>query len=435
MLGFILPFIAICAKDYPQISLLAVSDSMNDRTQEFIKTLYNRHLEDIQSQCDEISDVEIKDNCKAFKDSFVDVYTSNGNDINKQLKNVHTKTDILYILTDGISSKIDFNNLKSKMTVIVSIFDIEDDSENSFANVLKNMRSKMLNQKKINFFMLSDRSILKDYDYDEPIATISVSGDMKSKVSHLTICSLTVKFDGDINCQTLFLRGSMFVPRSSNFVERISVDFLIEDYISSELNGNVAFFVKQYTYYSENTDSQKKIKIKNEDQSYLYYLSCGYGLEYRDEFGIILTASSVDIEIEGEKIKKPIVVNITLINDLYDFDLPTFQEQKIVTITNSGVKEFEENEPVFHITYDQNEITLDKTNFELNLNEHQMFSYVPKGDSSSKNIGMIIGIVVAVVVVIVVVIIVVIIVIRKKKNRDAGSSNEAQGNDNEKDDA
>lgn len=434
MLGFILPFIAICAKDYPQISLLVASDSMNDRIEEILKKQYNTHLEHIQSQCDKISDVEIKDNCKVFKDSFVDVYTSNGNDINKQLQKVHTKTDILYFLTDGISSSIDFKNLKSKMTVIVSIFDIADESENSFSNVLKNMRSKMLSQKKINFFMQSDRSILNDYD--EPIATISVSGDMKSKVSHLTICSLTVKFDGDINCQTLFLRGSMFVPRKSNLVERISVDFLIEDDISFELNSNVAFFVKQYTYYSDNTNSQKKITIENKEQySDLNYLSYGFGLEYRDEIGIILTASSVNIEIEGEKIKKPFVVNITLINDLYDFDLPTFQEQKTVTITTSGVEEFEENEPVFHITYDQNEIKLDKTNFKLNLNEHQMFSYVPKGESSSKNIGMIIGIVVAVVVVIVVVIIVVIIVIRKKKNRDVGSSNEAQGYDNEKDDA
>lgn len=121
---------------------------------------------------------------------------------------------------------------------------------------------------------------------------------------------ISYKFNGDVNCQTLFLKSSKFVLRLTSYVERISVDYLIEDDIADQLNSNIAFFVKQYSYYCENIDNlEKEISLTFEDgYPDLVYGSNGFSLENRGELGLILSASSLKIKIGGGKINKKVVI-------------------------------------------------------------------------------------------------------------------------------
>lgn len=353
------------------------SDSMDSNKEEYANNFFQKHIDTIKASCNNIQNEERKKECNRFKKSFNKMFIAKGSNLNQQLANIPKETDILYLLVDKISTLIDFNNLESHMTVIISSFNFDD---NSLYNIVKNIKKVIFDSKYHSYLKLSDNISLKG----EPEATIKILGNMKPKVTYLTICSLKVNFEGEINCQTLFLRNSIFISQSSGFVERLDVEYFVEDINSYSYNIENTYFVKQYSVYYEfqNVDEMQTILLENDIYGTTLYIE-GISISYdnKDEIGLIFTASSIDISIKGNDFDKQYIINMTLIEDLINFDLPTYQETKMVSIISSGDTEFVDNAPIFHITYDKNQIELDKKNLNIELLEHQLYSYIPKDNS------------------------------------------------------
>ncbi|KAK8846479.1 hypothetical protein M9Y10_020502 [Tritrichomonas musculus] len=353
------------------------SDNMDSNKEEYANNSFQKHIDTIQASCNNIQNEERKKECNRFKKSFNKAFIAKGSNLNQQLAKIPKETDILYLFVDKISTLVDFNNLESHMTVIISSFNFED---NYLYHIVKNIKKVIFDSKYHNYLKLTDNISLKE----EPEATITILGNMKSKVTHLTICSLKVNFEGEINCQNLFLRNSIFISQSSSFIEKLDVEYLIEDINSYSYNIENTYFVKQYSVYYEfqNVDDVQTVLLENDFYGTTLYIE-GISISYdnKDEIGLIFTASSIDISIKGNDFDKQYIVNMTLIEDLIDFDLPTYQETKIVSISSSGDTEFIDNAPIFHITYDKNQIELDKKNLNIELLEHQIYSYKSKDDS------------------------------------------------------
>lgn len=472
MLGLIFPWFSFCTDSFPKISILMASDNMDSTKEEYSFNYYQQHINNIQATCNKIKTEAQKKNCIAFKKSFIGVFISKGSDLNQQISNIPNRTDILYIMIDKVSTTIDFNNLQSHMTVIVSSHDYNNG--NNFLNILKNTQKIIYNSQNINYFRLTDNMLLKE----DPEIEIKILGNMNLKVSHLTICSFKIKFEGDVNCQNLFLRNSIFVSRSSDLIEQLNVEYFIEDFNSYTYNMDNSYYVKQYSVYYEYTDDGLQTVLLENDLygTTLYIGGISISYDYKRHIGLIFTASFIDILINGNEFDENTVINLTLIEDLIPLNLPAYQDARIVMISSSGESEFTENAPIFHITYNKNLVELDKKKLHIDLIEHQLYSYTPKfnieedndetnsidvdesifdnvnsvtsednkssrdddntvpnssgNDSSSingdgnnesstkknKNIGMIIGIILGCIVVIIIIIIVVIILIRKRKN-------------------
>lgn len=124
----IFPLLILSIKNYPRISILMASDSMDSSKEEYANNFFQKHIDTIQASCNNIQNEERKKECNRFKKSFNKMFIAKGSNLNQQLANIPKETDILYLLVDKISTLIDFNNLESHMTVIISSFNFDDNS-------------------------------------------------------------------------------------------------------------------------------------------------------------------------------------------------------------------------------------------------------------------------------------------------------------------
>lgn len=406
---------------------------------------YNKQYKDRKKEtCEHWSDPSFGtsdtfdyDECIALLSSLVEFRYSDGSNINKDISDVSSSTQYLFIEGSDFND-IDLNKLKNQMKVNIDFLGFSRNKDYKY-NLIENLRNTR------NFFYRkSYKNANKLNTEDEGV--LNFNGGLKDKVSFLTIygSEADIKFKDELNIHTLYLKDCDFSKDTS----KINTNFLIvddyadADYIISNtdsFNFDQFSFILDYHYSSE---------VYNYD---INYTKTGYKIIYKQKtyiefpysrahtFNIISKYNDISINLEeGVELDKVSILNISVM------ERPSTQspmakklEKAEIIIKYNGWDNIPQDKAKPNVT-----LTYDREKFSYTLNENDPIQiddqpqYVqppensPSGGDNPKSkskTGMIVGIVVAVVAVIVIVI-VVVIVVRKKKTNQSASEGEAKEN-------
>lgn len=189
----------------------------NDEISE-IKTYYKKVIDYAKNACNELTG-DNKDKCIAILDGFRYIYPTMSEDINPEISKIPNDADFLYIVSGDLDRTVDLNKLKRQMMVMfLSKREIDSKilSQNDKYEAIKQQILIIKDHFISNNLKLSKKTMIqlsntlssktthkgpKTYDYD-----LNIKGNIKSKVSFLTIVKYKVKiFTNDLNCQSVYM--------------------------------------------------------------------------------------------------------------------------------------------------------------------------------------------------------------------------------------
>lgn len=458
MFYLLLPLLILSADNvFPKISYFLVNSGFSRRDIERIDN-WGKYKDDILSKCDLRYRKDKVKQCKAFINSIASIVCSNGKDVNDKLSKVSKKTEFLFYLMQTKHSNVDFNSLKSKMSVFMLSHHFTshrsaEDSFNFIKQSLFDINMQILNSSYNGEFEnnLQLMELVTNYNNGNSnnnngysnnnngnnnnnngnnFIEVEINGNIENKVSFLTISNLKVIYYNDFRCENLYITNTIITPLKNSFVR---VNTFIVD-------------VNSYTNYSISKIDVDKFSILdfNSKTSYLphykiVYLNKSYGVQYRyddkfnksnnynwlvnysitKKFSLMCHSFHIVIEAGPFVLNKYSDINITIIDkklpDSLSFLDPSTLSSNEILIESKGFDLINPSKwPSIDVTYNKSKYSLDTTNLDLDIKEYSLFSYKPH--NSSVNVGLIIAIVGVVVIVIIVVIIVVVARRRKNKN-------------------
>lgn len=408
---------------------------------EFVKQYgdaMNDALDEAKKYCNQLSGDE-KKFCKTFYDAFQGYYFSNGNDLDKKLSKIPKKCDFLFYIGVYAGSKaIDFNNLKSQMSVFVlniggSIDDYKSPEfiRKSLSKLMKKMNKVSFDGSKTSTIKLA-QSFKDKRDKNIKSSYTNIVGSIAKKVSFLTITYQDVNFvDSACNCNSLFLSGAGLASSSKG----IESEFLLTDKDTyNDYLKNTDIHVKQFaivhlyqtvTYrisYTSTGWNAYYVTSNNLDSGYRYNLAT-VKYSFADGFSLIVSGGRVDVHAEDTTLSSYQLVNVTA--GEIEFNLGGMLEKEKFQITSTNWDDTK-SKPHLIVTYDKDTMELDKTGCKLDVDEQGLYEYKPKKGGLSA--GAIAGIVIACIVVVAAIVgVAVFLVLRKKKQSGEKSSNEGAG--------
>lgn len=396
-------------------------------------------------------------------------------DINPEISKIPNDADFLYIVSGDLDRTVDLNKLKRQMMVMfLSKREIDSKilSQNDKYEAIKQQILIIKDHFISNNLKLSKKTMIqlsntlssktthkgpKTYDYD-----LNIKGNIKSKVSFLTIVKYKVKiFTNDLNCQSVYMNDCTIDDTGM----KIKTDFfLANDDTHCELFGcndatshlyemvetkqysfvyfNRHYYEEDYYYITHSSNSWKVTIFSNDyDIDDSHYIT---PYSFCDVFSVYSSFLNIGIDYDEEDMQgvtklKPL--NLTVAYNGPTDQLP-FEFQEAETIMVASSNDVWELPLKLTLTYDKSVFSVDTSYIPdtFAVTEESIYIYTPSSSSGSdgnedgkknnnKKTGMIVGIVVGVVVVIAIVVAVVIIVIKKKKNN--ASQNSEQENDAE----
>lgn len=441
ILFLFISFIPLIKAAFPKFSFIAVDEEMTQNDYDEINKQFSQAMTYIKGLCDKFENKNEKNNCKEYVDSFLEIICSNGNDISKKLSQVSKKADSLFYIGTSIDNVIDFNNLKSQMTVlIINPSKINTGSiSQRYSNLLKEYMEKMVKQSydgSEKSMIRFSKSIKKTNNKKIKESTsVEMVGKINSKVSFLTMVNCYVKIvNSDLNCHSVYMHGctissSSQIIRANTLLVDESTHNHLTEYEGEKLKNKIK--VNQYGLVIVESNNMPDCRLSisyvgdsisvNQDQLYdgkIPYISA-------DTIGIIAFTSDVYIGVGFFSLPKYNQLNLTITYNEPLKNLPFLEsddEKFAVTIKTDENWNRIENKPNVIITTDKSEFQINEPDGSLKYKVESQYVYKPK--KNGPNIGMIIGIVVGCVVFVAIVVVVVIIVIRKKRKNAEESSNE-----------
>lgn len=373
MILLILPIFTNCIRDYPKIALLFVKESFESNMEEKLGIIHDSIYNEMQYICGELTNEEVKNDCIAYNNSFIGYYLTESKNINQKLKTIPKKIDFLYIFTDEISTTIDFNNLRTPTLVSINPFDF------AIVDQMSSIK-KLIKERKMNLLKLNEHLITKDIT-----PPIKIVGNMNSKVSFLIINGCDVTFEGDVNCQNLFLMESQVIT-TNNQINFENVDFLILSRRSFEFNDNLVYKTKQLTYYCDFIESDS-ITVNGGDESISirtksYNTYNYFNNDNSKDLGYIFVSNSIDINSQASPMTTPILINLTYLDLSSLFELPVYTKKDTkdtLSISSNDVSSFT-NLPEYQLNYNFDDVDVNRTNLQFNCAENQLYTLTPKGD-------------------------------------------------------
>lgn len=424
-----------------------------------IKIYFKKVVDYAKNSCNELTGDD-KDKCIAVLNGFLYVYPTKSKNINPEISKITNDVDFLYIVSGDIDGTVDLNKLKRQIIVLfLSKREIDSKilSQNDKYETIKQQILIIKDHFISNNLELSKKTIAqlsnalspkttykgpKTYDYD-----LNIKGNIKSKVSFLTIVKYKVKIiTNDLNCQSVYMNDCTIDDTGM----KIKSDFfLANDDTHCELFGcqevtshlyemvetkqyalvyfNSHYYEDDFYLITHNSYSWTVTIISNDYHIDDFHYITPYS--FCDVFSVFSSYTKIVIDydekdMEGVTELKPL--NLTIAHVGPTDQLP-FKLQEAETIFVGSSNDVWEIPLKLTLTYDKSEFVVETTYLPdtISVTEESIYTFRPV--TEIKKTGMIVGIVVAVVVVIAIVVVVVIIVIKKKKNN--ASQNSEQEND------
>lgn len=415
---------------------------LQETTNEEVEENNQKVIEEYNYNVKICSEVLKEKECKERLNYMLDTIYTNDELLNKTLRELPKKTNLLHIIVEGFSGTIDFNSLPSKMLVYIqcsltAINSIHEDKIKHFQRVNERF-SKKMNEVKFDgshrsFLELSKSLASKDklpkYEYIEKLRLV---GDIGNKVPFITFDIVILEIiDSDLNCENAYFKDVVVKENS----KKIKVKNLIVHEVSHrgsdlekinvtqymiELRDLEKYYLK-YNKYELNVFKYETVNQEIMDQ----HLDIPYSISKTIGFYTISDEIEISTVVRKSEYAFP-NLNLTVTDKI--FPEPLSLPYKF-TIKTKNWDKFDGIKPTIFLAIDKG-IHLDKTgasDIEIKDSTLPVYDYPNNEDSKSKNknkTAMIIGIVVAVVVVIVIIIIILIVVHKKKADNVSKSEGE-----------
>ena len=435
----LLPFLAFSSK-FPKFSYLLVSESYTDEMADQMDQAWKESKDQLKQSCETYGDNS--EECKAIVDAIQDLVLSNGLNLNSKMSKISKKTEFLFFMDLYTEMHtVDFNHLPTKMAVFTVSIDFNSldfkKPQLIINKIFKKFSKKMIKAS----FDGSQKSILqlsKQFNrkkHTSASGSLTFSGNIKDKVSFLTIISGTITFEKNLSCDSFYL----YSGKLTSYSDHIEVNHFIVD---TETNENILkitavinkIHVKEYSLMYIDTEYNYKYQISY--SSFLMYLSCldmdsdkfikGWHAYQRiaNSFCFIIYAHYIYIDVYSTDLDYYKNINVTIMREELRSESPFLLDETVKIVSSDEWKKVK-NPPKIIVTLAKSQYDVDASELNIPYEIQEIYTYKLKG-SSSVNIGLIVGIVVAVVVVIVIIIIVVVVVMKKKKKQVQNSTNDKE---------
>lgn len=389
---------------------------------------------------------------------------STGNDINNKISKLSKYSEFVFILCDGVIPTIDLNNLKTDNIVYISNeTDLYEDNiikkyskESLFsyltvntAKAIQKITKASLNEKAKPFFDMADKLLgkieleddsLPDTYPDTPILNLSIVGDIKKKVSYLSISGIRLKIvNSDLNVNYLYSYRSEIDQESKD----IRTYFYTVDRESHyRLYGSVFYKINVEQYGIIMFDTYRSIHEIVFFDDFWAVISINYDKYFLQVYhfmaksfnwivcGRLLYLAHNNTESFGEKN----LLNITLINS---YPRTTLSQRRTNDIQTVEIQPFGDwsvikNKPKIAINYDPNAYYLRRNETVekmFSISDPEVpYSYVVKYKRKNyeKKLGYILGIIY---VIIFSLILIVIAIVHRPKNESTSEEEISDNND------
>ncbi|KAK8888775.1 hypothetical protein M9Y10_033514 [Tritrichomonas musculus] len=302
--------------------------------------------------------------------------------------------------------------------------------------------------KKQNIYQLLNKLETKKNKSPKVRYDINVVGDIKEKVSFLTIVKYTLTVvHAELNCHTVYLHHT----RIDSDSKKINTVYFIADddthgYLFNK-NGPLSYYkvnTKQYAITVQEEGEPYNFTIAYEKEGWHintcvedeYSIVCRFDMKtpytFADVFSMITNVVNFEITCDNLVLSNYKPLNLTIVDELPTIMPPhELLARRVVYLKQTGNEAFLNDGPKVTLTLDRSKYNVvDSSPVKATIENLYVYEYKNGGpnDPGNKNkskIGMIVGIVVGVVVVIAIIIVVVIVVIRKRKPKSSEhSSNE-----------
>lgn len=371
MLFLILPFFSYMIDNgIPRFTLLQISEDNAAYYNDFYTEHWDDLIKAIKVSCDSLSTVIERETCLMTADSLDSVKFSDGQDLPDVLSKIPKTSKFLFFIDSySRSHRVNFNNLPKQF----SVFMVPEYSGNNMniQKFIKKMAKSSFDGSQKSIMELSNHFSQKKNDkkISKRYYNIILKGDIKKKVSFLTIVDYIIELDDDLNCHSLFL--SDVVVRRSSYV--IKTDFLIVDqrsyydidFSTSTIDvkefGLYISTGKYYKYQIIYTSNYVQIDEKPINDSFDgYYWSVPN--EIFSSFSLIVsTAINFDIHVYETNIIKFPNLNITILDKpmLDSSPISLDNTKETVKVSSSGNWQPYYNKPIVTLTMNTTRYNID----------------------------------------------------------------------------
>lgn len=373
---------SILAKSYklPKMTTISVSRYY---TKEDMNENPNKRCEEQKKECrtNNADNDEYLKICLMLAESSCVMLKSDGTNVNDVLKKVPKDTDfLLYMSTITNEQTINFNNLPSKMNVLFTTVDL------TYLNLLNN-RNNLLDdsfdgsQKSINKFAKKILSLGKSPLYSET----RIVGNIGNKVSFLLVGNANLIFEGDLNCELLYLVNSKVIYPS----DKVKVKHLLV------LSDTYSKYKSQFTTNYYDVDQFALINIQPSTQYYrVTYRSTSWGIYYNNyinngyissddwnvpysiakSFCLIAYSTNIQIYVEDGSLFSYKNINITITDTEPSTSGYSKQlDKETVYISSLGDWSSVSSKPKVIATIDKSKFDVDKSDSNLNVEVQQIY--------------------------------------------------------------
>ena len=432
MLVILLPILILADADkFPKISYFIVNSGFSHIDMNKFKN-WIEDKENMMELCQYRYGMNETARCKRFIKSISSIVLSNGKDANKKLTEVSKKTEFLFYFVYSKHTNVDFNNLKTKMSVIMLPINFSQkiiNNENKIDNIKQSILELSKKIMKSSFITELDNNmkfsqLVSEKDNKNKLIEVIIDGSIKKKVSFLTISHLKVVFYNDLNCENVFITSSMLssLKKTSVVAKNFIVDANTYSLYKIPLTNVDQFSILDF---NKNIHKIPQYRISYLEKS--WGIQIGYDEKFNNDeynwsvsyliakkFSLICYSNHIFIEAVSTNLDKYSDINITIIDEgLRDSAplLPQVLSENQVIIESTGFDSISKSKwPSVVVTYDKSKFAIDTSNLELKVKEKPLYSYVPK--NAAIGIVLLVGIIALFVII---VIILVVVIVKKKK--------------------
>lgn len=408
--------------DIPQYSIIFVSSEGQNKFESFVELLNNNK----NKLCQDLYRYEYEiQSCEDLYAPLQNAIYTTGRNINSNLKKVSESAEFLFIIVDEVYETIDFNNLIVENVVFLSydpymyynyginkldLTNIKNYSSNTI-KAIQRITSKIYGESAQSFASLCGQLIESSHESNRKTSadflTVSIEGNIKSKVSFLSISNINLKIiHNDLNIHTLYSYNSRIDSNSlwvgsTNFIANPrSYSF---DKVHVEQWGLIMYDEINSFHMVNFREESWCVKSTNDglDNDYCFIVpkTCA------NYFNWIVRGRTIYLSASPYSIGEKNNINISIIYDLPRRSLLDTLSYYNVEIIPYGNWSKYKNKPKVTINYDKDLFHLDynmSVASMFSIEEESPYSYKPinrkkkipvvKKQKNSKMIGIICGI-------------------------------------------
>lgn len=266
MLCFLLAILSLSAEKIPKYSIMMVSTMFDDSMIDDLNKKTNENLGKLNELCEKLTDDDAKNQCLNSLKEMQGYYYASPTSVNKILSQVSKKTEYLFFTGMRMGETVvDFNNLKSSMSVFFFNIGFSYSSQNAEENTNKMILKIIKKISKLSFdgSHKSALRLAKSFDNKErkkiavnsyiTLPNSKLVGNIGSKVPFLMISGQNVIFtEKPCDCENLLLLTSTLDTQSENVKSKY---LLLDLYSHNEMaKTSSKLDVDQYTLYLIDVD-------------------------------------------------------------------------------------------------------------------------------------------------------------------------------------